>query len=174
MRNMLSVGMLTAAAVSFGLGAADAAPVSSVMLNSPTPLTALPTLATSSEIQAMIARARSSIKPGAPLLLQPLLRVASYTAFLEYRRGPWSMAVHDDDELFFVVQGSGTFVFGGTLQKAGAETTIAGGTTQHVRAGDFFVAPAHTPHGFPEVDGELVLITMHIPIDSKAAPPAGH
>ena len=131
---------------------------------------ALATYAASSDIQAMIARARRDIKPDAALMIQPLLRFQPYTAFLEYRRGNWSAAVHPDFEMFFVVQGTGRFVSGGQLvgAKPGANgnvsgTDIAGGTTRKVSPGDVFVVPAGVPHMFPKPDGELVLISMHLP-----------
>lgn len=138
-------------------------------MQSPPP-TAVANYATSAEIKAMIERARRDIKPGQPLLLQPIQNFGPYTTFLEYRRGAWTAAIHSDIELFFVVQGSGTLILGGTLldRKEGtggnsSGSGIVGGATYKVGPGDLFFVPQDTAHQFPAPVGELVLISMHIP-----------
>ena len=67
----------------------------------------------------MIARAKAERKPDQPNFSQPIVSLAPYNANLEYRVGGLNApaSTHDKDaELFFVVEGSGTVVTGGTLQ----------------------------------------------------------
>lgn len=144
-------------------------PAVALPMQSPPP-TALPTFARSAEIDAMIVRARALAKPGQPVLLQPIHQFGSYTTYLEYRRGPWPSAVHEDVELFYVVKGSGSFILGGTETGPGQGKGIEGGRRMKVHAGDFFFVPPGTVHQFPDVDGELVMISMHIPAPGEQKP----
>lgn len=142
------------------------------------PVPDLKTTATSAEVQALIARAEREIKPGAAIMSQPLLRFAPYATNLEYRRAGTPPAVHlGEAEFFYVVEGSGTFAIGGTLvgsKPVGTHnlsgTSLDGATSRAVHAGDVFVVPENTPHGFPAIDGKLVLISMHVPRNSQPAP----
>jgi len=78
--------------------------------------------------------------------------------------------------MFFVIEGSGTLVTGGKLKderRTNAENLsgsgIDGGRRQHVTKGDFIMVPAGTPHWLGEIDGALVLMSIHLP----GAPVAG-
>ena len=130
----------------------------------------LKTYAGSAEVTAMIAKAKKDIVPGRPILLQPLLMLSPYKAFLEYRVAPVPPAVHETEaELFYVVQGSGTITIGGTLEgqkRVNATnlggTSLTGGVPRKVGKGDFFIIPENTPHGFNAVDRELVLMSIHM------------
>jgi mannose-6-phosphate isomerase-like protein (cupin superfamily) len=132
--------------------------------------TAIPSYATAAEIEAIIKHAEGAMKPGQAVITQPIHKFGSYTTFIEVRRGGWSAATHPDIEVFRVVRGTGTFILGGTIADPtpGAKgntsgTKIEGGKTIKVGPGDFFYVPVQTPHQFTAVDGELVLISMHIP-----------
>jgi len=76
--------------------------------------------------------------------------------------------IHDDvTETYFIVEGSGTLVTGGTLGdpkptdltrvNAGMSQsgTRQGGTSHRVGPGDIVIIPAGTPHGFSELDGPI-------------------
>src|ERR1019366_10228162 len=73
-------------------------------------------VATSSEITALVAKAKAERKPDQPTFAHPLLALAPYGANLEYRAAVGPSAVHKKyAEFFYVVDGSATLVTGGKL-----------------------------------------------------------
>jgi mannose-6-phosphate isomerase-like protein (cupin superfamily) len=153
----------TLAAVVFAAGAAGAQPAAPSVLQ----------FASSSQVQALVAKARATVKPGQTNLVQPIIGVAPFAANLEYRTGPAGGGTHEkEDELFYVVDGSGTFVTGGRLVPAPGpnpanpavpNTTIEGGQAKPIAKGDLMIVPHGTPHQVTAVNGELILISMHLP-----------
>jgi len=78
--------------------------------------------------------------------------------------------VHDGQtELFMVLDGTGSIIWGGTLVVArnGGNATgksIEGGTTQKLGKGDFFVVPPGVPHMFANIaPGGLQLMQLYLP-----------
>lgn len=89
-------------------------------------------------------------------------------------------AAHDQvSEVYQVIEGSGTFVTGGTLinpqrrastadevtQLSGpsvAGTGIEGGVSRHVTKGDMIIIPAGTPHWFSEVQETLAYTVVRM------------
>jgi mannose-6-phosphate isomerase-like protein (cupin superfamily) len=87
------------------------------------------------------------------------------------------MASHDVvTEVYYIVEGTGTFVTGGTLMKPQkredssdtvkqlsgpgfAGSGIQGGVSRRVSKGDMIIIPARTPHGFTDVQ-ETVTYTI--------------
>jgi mannose-6-phosphate isomerase-like protein (cupin superfamily) len=131
----------------------------------------LKTFTSSSEITALIARAKSQRKENQPLVALPILRLAPYGANLEYRAAVGPAAVHEKEaELFYVIDGSATLVTGGKLEgekRTNAEnltgTGIEGGNSQPVAKGDFVIVPENTPHWFSSINGTIVLMSLHVP-----------
>ena len=129
--------------------------------------------ASAGDVKALIARAKAERKPDQPNFSQPIVSLAPYNANLEYRVGGLNApaSTHDKDaELFLVVEGSGTVVTGGTLQnerRSNADnasgTGIEGGTARRIAAGDWVLVPEKTPHWFTQIDGTLVLMSVHLP-----------
>jgi mannose-6-phosphate isomerase-like protein (cupin superfamily) len=129
--------------------------------------------ATAADVTALIANAKKERKPDQANFVQPILRLAPYNANLEYRvagvNAPAS--VHEKEaEMFFVVEGSGTLVTGGKLKEERrtnpenlSGTGIDGGTRKRVSKGDFVMVPEGVPHWFGEIDGALVLMSIHLP-----------
>jgi mannose-6-phosphate isomerase-like protein (cupin superfamily) len=123
------------------------------------------------EIAAMIARAESDPRAATTVITQPLLQLAPYRPIIHRRMAPAGADIHEKQaEFFFVIRGSGTLTTGGKMVRAAAPAgapsppaTIEGGTDRNVAQGDFFVVPENTPHQFTAIDGELVLISMHVP-----------
>ena len=143
-----------------------------VFAQAPTP-PAPKTFTSAADVASMIAKARSERKPDQANFIQPLLRVAPYTANLEYRvQGvDTTPNVHEHDaELVYVIEGGGTFTLGGTLRdekRLNANNVtgsgIEGGTSRHITKGDFLLVPENTAHGFTETDGALVIMSLHVP-----------
>jgi len=131
----------------------------------------LKTFAASTDVAALIAKAKAERKPDQALLSQPLLQLAPYNVNLEYRAAVANAAVHEKEaELFYVIDGAGTVVTGGTLVKSSRTnadnltgTGIEGGVSRHVTKGDFVMVPENTPHWFSAIEGSLTLMSLHLP-----------
>ena len=121
----------------------------------------------------MIAKAKSERKPDQPNFVQPIVQLAPYNANLEYRAAGVAApaSVHEREaEMFFVIEGAGTLVTGGTLRdekRSNAEnltgSAIEGGTPRRLAKGDWVMVPEKTPHWFTQIDGTLVLMSLHLP-----------
>jgi mannose-6-phosphate isomerase-like protein (cupin superfamily) len=163
----LSAFALLSAAMFSGVGAQTAPPAPEPRI-----------FTSSAEIEAMIAKAKATIKPDETNLTQPLLQLTPYRASLEYRQAGAGAAVHRDDaEFFYVLKGGGNLVTGGELADpapgTGPNTSakwIVGGTSRHVAAGDTLLVPQNTPHQFDKVDGVLVMIAMRVPMPASPPP----
>ena len=136
-----------------------------------TPDQAMKTFSTSSDVMALLAKAKADHKEGQTNVLEPILVLAPYRANLEYRTGVGPGAVHEKEaELMYVIDGSGTITTGGKLvaeTRTNAEnlsgTSIEGGTAKNVAKGDFLIVPENTPHWFSAINGTLILMTFHVP-----------
>jgi mannose-6-phosphate isomerase-like protein (cupin superfamily) len=132
------------------------------------------TFMSAADVSAMMAKAARERKPDQANFIQPLERLAPYTANLEYRMAVGPAAVHEKEaELFYVIDGAGTLVTGGKL--AGETrinptnltgTGVTGGDSRKVGKGDFFFVPEGSPHWFSAIDGRLVLMSFHVPRDA--------
>src|SRR5262245_22943426 len=129
--------------------------------------------ASSADVTAMIAKAKAERKPDQPNFVQPIVQLAPYNANLEYRAAGVNApaSVHEREaEMFYVVAGSGTLVTGGTLReekRTNAENLtgsgVEGGTSRKLSKGDFVMVPEKTAHWFTQIDGTLVLMSIHLP-----------
>src|ERR1019366_8372819 len=80
------------------------------------PAQAMKTYASSADIMALIAKAKSDRKDNAPTTTENILSAAPYNASLEYRAAVGPAAVHEKEaEFFYVIDGSATMVTGGKL-----------------------------------------------------------
>jgi mannose-6-phosphate isomerase-like protein (cupin superfamily) len=135
--------------------------------------------ASAGDVTAMIAKAKTSRAPDQANYTQPILRLAPYAANLEYRVAGLNAnaTIHDTEaEMFYVVEGSGTVVTGGTLREGRrtnptnqAGSAIDGGDRRRVAKGDFIMVPPNTPHWFGEIDGALVLMSIHLPMTASTS-----
>jgi len=154
----------------FGIGLLLTLVAGVVAAQGPAPQTPK-TYTSAAEITAMMAKAKAERKPDQANLIQTILRLAPYSANLEYRGAVGPAAVHEKEaEFFYVIDGSATLVTGGKLvdeKRTNAAnlsgTAIDGGTKQPIAKGDFLVVPEGTPHWFSPVNGTLVLMSLHVP-----------
>jgi mannose-6-phosphate isomerase-like protein (cupin superfamily) len=131
---------------------------------------ALKMFQTSADVAAIVARAKA--QPPQPLRVSPLFQSPPYTVNIEYRTAVATASIHETEaELFYVIDGAGTFVIGGTLtepQRSNPQNltgkAITGGTSQKVTKGDFMWVPAGSPHWFSAVDGTVTLMSVHLPV----------
>ncbi len=101
-------------------------------------------------------------KPG------PLANGSDFTASIARRTAAGQVEVHaKETDIFYIVDGSATFVTGGTMV-GGKETRpnqmlgtdITGGQTHQLKQGDFISIPAGIPHWFKEVPSSGVTYYM--------------
>lgn len=129
--------------------------------------------AAAGDVTAMIERARKERKPDQANFIQPIVGLRPFNANLEYRAASINAPAssHEKDaELFYVVEGSGTLVTGGTLKDERRTnpdnltgSAIEGGTSRKLAKGDWVLVPEKTPHWFTQVEGALVLMSLHLP-----------
>jgi mannose-6-phosphate isomerase-like protein (cupin superfamily) len=127
----------------------------------------------SADVVAMMAKAKAERKPDQANFVQPIVQLAPYNANLEYRAAGVNApaSVHErEGEMFYVVDGSGTLVTGGKLReekRTNAEnltgTGIDGGMSRKLTKGDWVMVPEKTAHWFTQIDGTLVLMSIHLP-----------
>jgi mannose-6-phosphate isomerase-like protein (cupin superfamily) len=82
-------------------------------------------------------------------------------------------------EIYHVIDGAATLVTGGTMVNAKARpadalsvrledgpgasgTSIQGGVSQKIKAGDVVVIPAGTPHWFSEIEGSITYLVVRV------------
>jgi mannose-6-phosphate isomerase-like protein (cupin superfamily) len=129
----------------------------------------------SSDVAAMIAKAKATRKENQPIVTDRILTLAPYNANLEYRASVGPAAVHEKEaEMFYVIDGSATLTTGGKLTAETRNgdnlqgTGIEGGMSRTISKGDFVIVPENTPHWFSKIDGTLVLMSLHVPRTSAA------
>ena len=75
----------------------------------------------------------------------------------------------DRAELFYVIDGAGTMLTGGTItdgKQTGVNTqgtTIAGGTRIVFKTGDFIMVPSGVPHQFVDLKAPVRVMSMYLP-----------
>lgn len=94
----------------------------------------------------------------------------NYMVNTSRRDKPGLAEIHTlDTDIIYVVQGTATFVTGGTAVDAkGTEpneirgSRIEGGDTRQLTKGDVIVVPSNTAHWFKEVNGEFLYYTIKV------------
>ena len=75
----------------------------------------------------------------------------------------------DRAELFYVIDGTGTMLTGGTITDGKASgvntqgTTISGGTRIDFKKGDFIMVPSGVPHQFVDLKAPVQVMSMYLP-----------
>lgn len=137
------------------------------------PPAAIPNFVSQAELNALIAKAKTDRKPDQINFTQPLAKYSPYRATFESRMAgkPTNPNIHEQDtEIVYVIDGAGMLTMGGTLKEEkrvnAANRTgsgIEGGNKRHIAKGDFFIVPEGVAHAFTDVEGTLVIISLHGP-----------
>jgi len=124
------------------------------------------------DIPALIAQAKAAQKSPTVNSVVPLAVVGPYRVLLEYRTGLTPPTIHHGQaELIQVIRGNATLVTGGKLtgiqpSRPGATsesgTGIEGASPQKLTTGDYVVVPTDTAHQFQDVQGEFIIMSVHI------------
>ena len=108
-----------------------------------------------------------SFAEGAVLFAEPGINYMIHTS---RRTAPGMAEVHTQDtDLIHVLEGSATFVTGGTVvapKNIAADeirgSSIAGGETRVIAKGDVIIVPAGMPHWFKDVRGPVLYYTVKV------------
>ena len=100
-----------------------------------------------------------------------LLLTDKYKVQAGLRVAPGAVEVHAvDTDVFYIVDGSATFVTGGTAvepKEIGPNEihakSITGGTERHLAKGDVIIIPHGIPHQFTQVDGRFLYFVVKVP-----------
>ena len=124
------------------------------------------------DIPAMIAKAKAAQKSPTINSTQPVASFGPYRVLLEYRTGLTPPTVHHGEaELVHVLKGTATVMSGGQLiggapMRPGATTDagtgIEGASPRKLAAGDILLVPPDTAHQFQDVNGEFIIISVHM------------
>ena len=127
--------------------------------------------ANAAEVDAALAKVRAEHKPGNNVVV--LVSVGPYPAQLEYRipGAPPSASIHKAQaEFITIIAGGCTLITGGTLTDPKDNginmggSGITGGSSRKVAKGDYIMVPPNTPHQYADVQGELAMVTLHMPM----------
>ena len=160
MRKLISMLTVVAALAPLPVLAQSAAPAAPMMKG----------VASSAEVAGLIAKLRAEHK-GQPTTVAKITSLAPLAANVEYRTGVGPANIHEKEgEFFYVLEGFGTLMLGGTLKDEKrvndanrSGTAIEGGTATTLSKGDFAIAPAGTAHWFSAINGTLILVSVHFP-----------
>jgi len=123
-------------------------------------------IVSAAELSALIAK-QPADRNGSATFMQ----LDPYRVNMEHRVADQAASVHEKEaEFFYVIDGAGTLVTGGKLvdEKRTNDanlsgTSISGGVTKQIKKGDFVMVPQGVPHHFPKVEGNLTLMSLHLP-----------
>lgn len=102
---------------------------------------------------------------------RPILSNSSYKIQAGRRMvAPGQVEVHEHDtDIFYVQEGTATFVTGGTVEESKASgpgevrgKTIVGGTKHTLQKGDMIIVPAGTPHWFTELTNPFLYLVVKV------------
>jgi len=119
------------------------------------------------ELQAALAKL-----PGdRPASSVRVFSLAPYNVNVEQRLPqPQGASLHEAQaELFYVIEGSGTLLTGGTIPGATRNgtnlsgKTIEGGTRNPFATGDFLIVPSGIAHQFVDLAGPVHVMSMYLP-----------
>lgn len=124
---------------------------------------------TRAELDGLVAKIRAGELKGPQMLFdREKGPYQIYTSFIEKRKG--AADIHGvDDEIFLILDGSAAATLGGdvTDKKLTGDnefrgTTIAGGATRRVAAGDLVSVPRGTAHQMDAGTGEVLYLVIKI------------
>ncbi|HJU43969.1 MAG TPA: cupin domain-containing protein [Vicinamibacterales bacterium] len=122
---------------------------------------------TAADLQAALAK----LPTDRPNAAARVFSLEPYNVSVEQRQPrPQGAASHADRaELFYVIDGAGTMLTGGTItdgKQSGVNTqgtTITGGTRIEFKTGDFIMVPSGVPHQFVDLKAPVRVMSMYLP-----------
>jgi hypothetical protein len=110
-------------------------------------------------------------KPALGLVAGQAARIVDPFVIRRRLDGPNNASVHtkqgdgqDVTEVYYILEGSGTYTTGGTMPDPTNRTAgIKGGQTNDIKAGDIIVIPPGTAHWFSRINGQVTYIEARFP-----------
>lgn len=142
--------------------------VSSTLAQTPTPTDRNRATHFSAEsLQAALAK----LPTDRPNAAARVFTLDPYNVAVEQRqpRAQGAASHADRAELFYVIDGTGTMLTGGTITDGKASgvntqgTTISGGTRIDFKKGDFIMVPSGVPHQFVDLKAPVQVMSMYLP-----------
>ena len=131
------------------------------------------------EVEQLIARVKSGPRDGTQLPGASRVMVAwgPYIGHVIYRVAPTKLYFANEDyaEFYVVLEGGGTMSVGGTIESPKRtghrleSPTLRGGEPYRLSKGAMVMVPPGTAHRITTVEGELVYMSMHIPLQSGSS-----
>jgi quercetin dioxygenase-like cupin family protein len=108
---------------------------------------------------------------------RPMVETQNYKVHASRRESPGMVEVHQrDTDIIYVLEGSATFVTGGTMKDGESiapeeirGTTIDGGETRTLSRGDVVIVPHGIPHWFREIRGPLLYYVVKVPAAGRTS-----
>jgi mannose-6-phosphate isomerase-like protein (cupin superfamily) len=158
MRTLLVIGLLTIAANAAAQGQAPAP--------TPTDRTRASHFS-AADLQAALAK----LPTDRPNAAARVFTLDPYNVAVEQRqpRAQGAASHADRAELFYVINGTGTMLTGGTIADGKVSgvntqgTTISGGTRIEFKTGDFIMVPSGVPHQFVDLKAPVQVMSMYLP-----------
>jgi mannose-6-phosphate isomerase-like protein (cupin superfamily) len=133
----------------------------------------------SPEVAQRIAAAGAiASKDGAqlPVAARALVSWGPLRGNVLYRIAPTTHYFANEDyaEFYLILEGAGTMAVGGTMtnpKRTGPRlesTALQGGVPHNVAKGDMLLVPPGTAHRVTRVEGKLVYMSMHIPLQPSS------
>ena len=99
-----------------------------------------------------------------------LVKTNNFKVMAGRRVAPGEVEIHEKDtDVFYITEGSATFVTGGTAVKPHPTdpgeiraSTITGGEAHHLTKGDVIIIPNGVPHQFTEVSGTFLYFVVKV------------
>jgi mannose-6-phosphate isomerase-like protein (cupin superfamily) len=119
--------------------------------------------------EQLAEKLRAAVATAADPALASIAVTGEYSINEVHRQKVGPPAVHSGwTELHFILEGSATFVTGGTLRAApdGSGTVLEGGVGRRVSKGDAVLVPSDTPHWYKEVNAPLTYLEVRFRTES--------
>ena len=126
-----------------------------------------PAPATYMSEQALMATLKEAERT-APAMHTAPVKLADHYRINIVRRttGQGAIAHPDGTEVHHIIEGTATFVTGGTIVRPaggngrGGTATIEGGVSRRVGKGDVILVPAGTPHWYKDLEGSITYLEV--------------
>jgi len=130
-----------------------------------------PAPATYMSEQALMATLKEAEKT-APAMHTAPVKLADHYRINIVRRttGQGAIAHPDGTEVHHIIEGTATFVTGGTIVRPGSgngrggTATIEGGVSRRVGKGDVILVPAGTPHWYKDLEGSITYLEVRFDV----------